>query len=222
MPRDAATAGRPGDLRSPGDLRNTGSPGSLPGRGRPPSDRTERAILQATTELLAERGLTGLTMEEVAARAHVSKASVYRRWPSKGRLAFDAFMGAFLARQPLPDTGSLRADLAAALRGWVDTVREPATGRTLKGLIAEVQRDPELAPPWRERFTLPVRSQHLTILERAISRGELAPDADTDLLLDLLYGPAYHRLLHGHLPLDDRFVNGLVAAIMAAVEARTI
>jgi AcrR family transcriptional regulator len=193
-----------------------------PGRGRPPSHRTERAILVAATELLAERGLAALTMEEVAARAHVSKASVYRRWPSKGRLAFDAFVEAFLARQPLPDTGSLRADLRTALQVWVETVSEPTTGRTLRGLIAEVQRDPELAEPWRQRFTLPVRAQHLTILERAIARGELAPDADTGLLLDLLYGPAYHRLLHGHLPLDEAFVDGLVDAIIAAVAARAI
>ena len=192
------------------------------GRGRPPSEGTERAILKATTELLAERGLAAMTIEEVAARAHVGKASVYRRWPSKGTLALDAFAADFLERQPVPDTGSLRDDLLGLLRGWVRAVRQPATGRTLKGLIAEVQRDPELADAWRERFVAPLRARHSAVFQRSIERGELVPEANTGLLLDLLYGPAYHRLLHGHLPLNDAFVEDLVAAIMAAVDAGTI
>lgn len=188
-------------------------------RGRPLSTETERAILDATTELLAERGLAAMTIEEVAARAHVGKASVYRRWPSKGTLAFDAFVTDFLDRQPVPDTGDLRADLLELLRGWTRVVRRPATGRTLKGLIAEVQRDPELAGGWRERFIAPMRASHMAVLERAIARGQLAPGANTGLIMDLLYGPAYHRLLHGHLPLNGAFVEDVVAAVMAAIEA---
>jgi len=178
--------------------------------------------LQATTELLAERGLAATTIEEVAARARVGKASVYRRWPSKGTLAFDAFVADFLDRQPVPDTGSLRDDLLGLLRGWVRAVRQPTTGRTLKGLIAEVQRDPELAEAWRERFVGPLRTRHHAVLEHSMERGELRPEADTGLLLDLLYGPAYHRLLHGHLPLNDAFAEDVVGAIMAAVDAGTI
>ncbi len=192
------------------------------GRGRPLSEGTERAILEATTELLAERGLAAMTIEEVAARARVGKASVYRRWPSKGTLALDAFLSDFLERQPVPDTGSLRDDLLGMLRGWVRAVRQPTTGRTLRGLIAEVQRDPELADAWRERFVAPLRARHGALVQRAVERGELAPEVNTGLLLDLLYGPAYHRLLHGHLPLNDAFIEDLVAAIMAAVDAGAI
>ena len=98
------------------------------GRGRPMSPHTERAILDARTALLAERPLAQITIEEVAERARVSKASVYRRWPSKGTLAFDAFVGEFLTRLPYPDTGSLEEDLRISLRGWVRVVRE-TTGR---------------------------------------------------------------------------------------------
>lgn len=192
------------------------------GRGRPPSEDTERAILTATTELLAERGLAAMTIEEVAARAHVGKASVYRRWPSKGTLAFDAFVSEFLERQGVPDTGNLRDDLLGLLRAWVKAVRQPTTGRTLRGLIAEVQRDPDLADAWRDRFVAQLRARHLAVIQRAIERGELAPEANTGLLLDLLYGPAYHRLLHGHLPLNDAFVEDLVTAIMAAVDAGAV
>jgi AcrR family transcriptional regulator len=147
------------------------------GRGRPPSEQTERAILDATVDLLAEGGLARLTMEEVASRARVGKASVYRRWPSKGTLAFDAFVTRFLERQPLVDTGSLQGDLLAALRGWVRTVKDPATGRTLRGLLAEVQRDPELAEVWRERFLEPLRVRTRQIVANAVRRGELPAGA---------------------------------------------
>jgi AcrR family transcriptional regulator len=209
--QDDSTTGRAAARREQGS-----------GRGRPFSEGTERAILQATTELLAERGLAAMTIEDIAARARVGKASVYRRWPSKGTLALDAFLNDFLERQPVPDTGSLRDDLLGMLRAWVRAVRQPTTGRTLKGLIAEVQRDPELADAWRERFVAPLRARHGDVVQRAVERGELAPEASTGLLLDLLYGPAYHRLLHGHLPLNDAFIEDLVAAIMAAVDAGAI
>ncbi len=185
-------------------------------RGRPMSERTDEAILDAALALLEEGSLGDMTMDDVAARAHVSKASVYRRWPSKGTLAFDAFMVDFVGRQPEVDTGSLAGDLRAALRGWVRAVRRPTTARTLRGLIAEVQRDPELAGAWRDRFVEPVRHRHHQILERADARGELSPDVDAEVLLDLLYGPAYHRLLHGHRPLTDRFVDQVAAAVAQA------
>jgi AcrR family transcriptional regulator len=192
------------------------------GRGRPMSQRTDQAIIDATTELLAEWPLSEISLEDVAARARVSKASIYRRWPSKGTLAFEAFMTTFLSTQPIPDTGRLGDDLLTALRNWARTVDGTTAGRTLRGLIAEVQRDPELATAWRERFISPVRDGHLVMTERAVARGELSPEADANLLLDLLFGPAYHRLLQGHLALDEAFITGTVAAIMAAVDAGAI
>jgi AcrR family transcriptional regulator len=188
-------------------------------RGRPPSRQTERAILHATTSLLAERGLSEISIEDIAARARVSKASIYRRWPSKGTLGFDAFMAQFIDSQPRPNTGRLEDDLLAALRNWVRTVDGTSAGRTLKGLIAEVQRDPDLADAWRKRFVEPVRSEHRIMTEQALARGDLPPGTDTDLLLDLLFGPAYHRLLQGHLALDDAFVTGVVNSIMTAAKA---
>ncbi|MGA8297564.1 MAG: TetR/AcrR family transcriptional regulator [Acidimicrobiales bacterium] len=193
------------------------APEATRGRGRPPSPHTEQAILDATNELLREKPLSELTIEEVARRAKVSKASVYRRWPSKGTLAFDAFVGDFSRRLPNPNTGSLEEDLLALLRGWVRAVRETTTGRTLRGIVAEVQRDPELADAWRERAFNPLRRQSAEIAKRAIERGELDKDADVDVLLDLVYGPAYHRFLQGHRPLDQSFVKRVIASVMAAV-----
>jgi AcrR family transcriptional regulator len=186
-------------------------------RGRPRSERSHRAILDAANSLLDERGFVDLTMEEVAQRAGVSKATIYRWWPTKGTLVFEAFSADFLARQPLTDTGSLRGDLIAALRSWIRVVKGTGTGRTLVGLIAEVQRDPGLAEIWRERFISPVRAQHRAMVERAIDRGEVSADIDSDVVLDLVFGSAYHRLLQSHLPLSDRFAQTVVNTVVAGV-----
>jgi AcrR family transcriptional regulator len=186
-------------------------------RGRPRSERSHRAILDAANEILEERGFVDLTMDEVAQRAGVSKATIYRRWPTKGTLVFEAFSADFLDRQPLPDTGSLRGDLLGALRGWIKTVKGTVTGRSLVSLIAEVQRDPELAEIWRERFVTRVRSQHKAMIDRAVQRGEVSADVDADVVLDLLFGPAYHRLLQTHLPLSDRFAKVVVDTVVTGV-----
>ena len=183
-------------------------------RGRPRSERSRLAILHATTQLLEERGFVELTMEEVAARASVSKATIYRRWPTKGTLVFEAFAFDFLSRQTLPDTGNLRGDLLASLRSWIRVVKGTVTGRTLVGLIAEVQRDPELAELWSERFVLPVRAQHRLMISRAIERGDIPSTVDADVALDLLFGPAYHRLLQSHAVLSDRFAQSVVDTII--------
>jgi AcrR family transcriptional regulator len=190
-------------------------------RGRPRSEQAEHAILQATARLLSERGLAALTIEDVALRAGVGKATIYRRWATKGLLAFDAFEADFLGRQPLPDTGTLRGDLLAALRGWIKTVKNTVTGRTLVGLIAEVQRDPALADAWNVRFVAPVRAQHRLLFKRGVDRGEIPVNTDPEIALDLLFGAAYHRLLQSHLPLTDRFAEAVVDTIISGLQAKT-
>jgi hypothetical protein len=132
---------------------------------------------------------------------------------------FDAFGAQFLARQPLPDTGSLRGDLLASLRSWIRVVKGTVTGRTLVGLIAEVQRDPELAEVWSERFVRQVRAQHRLMIERAVERGEIPSDTDADVTLDLLFGSAYHRLLQSHLTLSDRFAQSVVDTIVKGLSS---
>jgi AcrR family transcriptional regulator len=191
-------------------------------RGRPRSERAHQAILDATNEILEARGFVDLTMDEVAQRAGVSKPTIYRRWPTKGMLVFEAFSADFQTRQPLPDTGNLRGDLLAALRGWIKVVKGTVTGRTLRGLVAEVQRDPELAEIWRERFVAPVRARNLTLIDRAVERGEISASADPEVMLDMVYGPAYHRLLQSHLPLSDRFAQTVVDMVVAGVRTNQV
>jgi AcrR family transcriptional regulator len=176
--------------------------------------------MAATVELLAERGLAAMSMEEVAARAGVGKATIYRRWPSKGLLALDAFVASFAEQQPLPDTGTLRGDLLAALRAWVRAVTRTPMGRTLADLIAEAQHDPELRTAWRDRVLEPLRTQHRIMLDRAVARDEIPPSVDREVVLDLFFGAAQHRLLLGHLPLTDEFIRSVVDVILDGIEPR--
>lgn len=185
-------------------------------RGRPRSGQTEKAILKAASEMVIASGLAEMTIEGVAERAGVGKASIYRRWPSKGALAFDAVVDTILAAHPTLDTGSLEADLAHVAVGWVRLSNNRRGGRTVAHFIAEVQSDPDLAAAWRERFVGPIRKDRRPIIERAIARGEIPAASDPELILDLLYGPLYHRYLNGHLPLDESFARSVARMVAAA------
>lgn len=160
-----------------------------------------------------------MTIEEVAARAGVGKSSIYRRWPSKGTLALDAFLDSFLAQQPRVDTGALEEDLAEALSLWSAAVVGTPTGRALVGLIAESQLDQVLARGWIERVMMPVRAQHRVMVERAIERGEIPAGSDVDVIMDLLYGSAYHRLLQGHLAITPTFIDTVARMVAAAAKS---
>jgi len=188
-----------------------------PRRGRPRSEQADRAILAAAADLLAERGLAGMSIEEVASRAGVGKATIYRRWPSRGTLALDAFLAEFQSQLPLPDTGSLHDDLLAALRNWIRSVTRTSAGPALAGLVAEAQLDPGLAAAWRERVFERLRAQQRIMLDRAVARGEISAKTDYDVVLDLVYGAAYHRLLNGHRPLSDQFARRVVDLVMAGL-----
>lgn len=187
-------------------------------RGRPRSQEADRAILAAAAQILAERGLSGMSIEEVAARAGVGKTTIYRRWTSRGSLALDAFLAEFQSQQPLPDTGTLRGDLLAALRAWIRSVTRTSAGPTLAALIAEAQRDPLLGAAWRDRVVEQLRSQHRIMLNRAVQRGEIPADTDQEVVLDLIFGAAYHRLLHGHQPLTDSFARQVVDLVVAGLQ----
>ncbi|MBV9207378.1 MAG: TetR/AcrR family transcriptional regulator [Actinobacteria bacterium] len=204
-----------GDIPAPADSAPAGP--AAAGRGRPRSQEADRAILTAAVGLLAERGLAAMSIEEVAARAGVGKATIYRRWPSKGLLALDAFVASFREEQPLPDTGTLRGDLLAALHAWVRAVTLTPAGPMLTGLIAEAQHDPELRGAWRDRVLGPLRGQYRLMLDRAFARGEMAADVDRDVVLDLFFGAAEHRLLLGHLPMTDDFIARVVDVILAGI-----
>jgi AcrR family transcriptional regulator len=185
-----------------------------PRRGRPRNEELDVVVVQAASEVLSERGFDAMTIEEVATRSGVAKTTIYRRWATKGALALDAFLGDFLSLQPSVDTGSLEGDLRQGLTSWAHAVIDTPTGRTLVRLVAEAQLDAQLAEAWSKRVMIPLRDQHRLMVERAINRGEIPEGSDVEAVMDMTYGPAYHRLLQGHLDITPSFV-ALVARTVA-------
>jgi AcrR family transcriptional regulator len=191
-------------------------------RGRPRSARAHAAVLKAAAGLLLERGLDAVSMDAVAARAGVSKATIYRWWPTKETLALDALYTEWSAAAPVPrDTGSLRGDLVELLSPWAELVgtRKPYA-RVIAALIAEARTDPAFAAEYQRRVIQPRRDEARDIFGRAIERGEIPADLDLEVALDLIYGPLYHRLLQGHAPLDDAFVKSAIDMALAGIEPR--
>jgi AcrR family transcriptional regulator len=164
------------------------------------NEASRRAILDAALQLSAERGYGRLTIEAVAARAGVSKKTIYRWWSSKGAVVLDA-IDDIAAVADYPDTGSLAADLHTQLTALIDLLTAPENS-AVTGLIAEALQDDELAHDLRERLIRPRITTFKERLRKAQLEGQLAPDADLDVALDLIYGPVYHRLVF-HLGMPD-------------------
>ncbi len=193
--------------------------GEAPTRGRPRSEKARTAILAAAAELLLDRGLTAVSMDTLAAQAGVSKATIYRWWPTKETLALDALYDEWAAVPTPRDTGSLREDLLSLLRPWAKLAGSRPYGRIIAALITHTQTDPEFARQYRTRFVQPRRDQGRAVLRRAVERDQISPDTDIEVALDLLYGAIYHRLLHGHASLNDRFVRDVIDTTLGGIAA---
>src|SRR5580698_408745 len=182
--------------------------------GRPRSEHSHQAILRSTLKLLRQPGgFPDLSIEAVAADAKVSKATVYRWWPTKAALVADAFSASVEQELQFPDTGSLRGDVARQMRRVIRLFRSPR-GKIVAALLAGGQSDPELIEAFRERFLWPKRRQAYKTLQRAIDRGELPAGSNLDLLLDSLYGPIYMRFLIRHAELTEDFADQLCELIL--------
>jgi AcrR family transcriptional regulator len=170
-------------------------------------------------DLLLDQGLNAMSMDDVARRAGVSKATIYRWWPSKERLALDALAAewASTAAADQGDTGTLRGDLLALFRPWLRQLNRKPYARVVAGLVAAAQTDRQFADLYRQHFVLARRNATRDLLVQARDRGEIAADTDLEVALDLLYGPIYHRLLHGHAPLTERFAEHVIEAVTAAM-----
>jgi AcrR family transcriptional regulator len=166
------------------------------------NERSRRATLDAALDLCEELGYAQVTVEGVAARAGVSKKTIYRWWPSKGAVVLEAVHEAVSATTGFKDTGDLAADLRSQLTGVLGALRAPRTRSAFIGVLTEAQHDAGLAERLHRQWISPRIEQFRRRLEAARERGHLPPDADADILLDLLYGPVYHRLMV-HLPLPD-------------------
>lgn len=177
------------------------------------SIRSHQAILAATTQLLAEVGYSALTIEGVATRAGVGKATVYRWWPSKGALVIEA-MSTGLGMIPVAETGDLRQDLLAIGKGIVQTLAHTPAGAVIPALAADLMRDPDMAEQFRSQIIRPRRSAITQILRHAADQGKLPADLDIDLLIDVYVGTVFYRVLVSGGPVTDLLAEQLVGLLL--------
>lgn len=187
---------------------------NAPRRGRPRSADADEAILAATLELAGEVGINGMSMDDLAERAGVSKTTIYRRWTSKEQLVLDALRSAM---GPLDDvdTGSLSDDLRAYLIELGERMWRGRMSDVLPHLI-EVACHDEALQSRLDDYVQYRRAPMLAILERGLDRGELPADTDVDVLADVLIGPFVYRRLLTHAPLDADFVDRLLRVALPA------
>jgi AcrR family transcriptional regulator len=187
-----------------------GTPAAETRRGRPRSERARRAILAAAAEMLLDQGVARMSMGAIAERAGVSKATIYRWWPSKEMLALEALLDWTVGSAAESDTGNLREDVLAHVVPWVREIRKRPFGRVIAALVAEAQADEEFAAVYRTHFVEQRRVPLRLAFERAIARGEVSARLDVEAAIDLIYGPIYHRVLHTHAPLSESFATIVV------------
>ena len=149
-------------------------------------------------------------MDSIAERAQTSKATIYRWWPNKAAVATEAFLAEIAPALPYPDTGSTRHDLHAQVIALLQSIAHDSYGRVWVDLVAESQRDPEVAEAFRSKFLAARRASARAVIERGIDRGEVRTDADLEIAIDLIYGPVWFRVLTGHGPLDEAFADVLI------------
>ena len=187
--------------------------------GRPRSERAEQAILDATLEAIGEYGVDGVRCEDVAARAGVGKATLYRRWPGKEDLLIAAFAS---LKTPLPQGRgeSARADLTAMLDVMAKDAEDPRYARQFALLHGEGQRYPRLVARYKEQVVEPRRELIRSALRRGIASGELRPDTDVEIAMLTLTGAVMARGKHDGTPAEPGFAARVVDELMLGIAAR--
>ena len=185
--------------------------------GRPRDPKLDAAITDATLELLADIGYAALTIEAVATRAGVGKATLYRRWPGKVQLVVDAVRT--LSEQPDPDTSAgVRDELVELLEAVRRKSGSSLAGRIFPRLIGDSADNPEFMRRYREQVLDPRRDRFRAALLRGVEQGLVRTDVDTDHAIDLLVGPMAYRNLIRNDPapgpdLAARIVDDVLRAL---------
>jgi AcrR family transcriptional regulator len=190
------------------------------GRGRDESRRSERAqraIHDATAELLLAIGYDAMSMEGIAVRAGVGKQTIYRWWTSKAALVLDVWVETVSPRAQVPDTGDLAADLKAHLIGVVNRLSDPLLGSNFLSVVADSRRDERLAAELADRIFAPRIADCKQRLQAAQTADQLRKDVDLDTVIDLLFGAIHYRLLLRLRRPDRADIEALVDAALRGV-----
>jgi AcrR family transcriptional regulator len=190
-----------------------------PHTGRRRNDAARDAILDAAFRLISDPGTENLTIDAIAAEAGVGRQTIYRWWPSKGAVLADALARYARAVVPERDTGSFAGDLEAFLADSFAGLRDEGYAARLRQIVATAQHDEHVARVLAD-FTAARRAALRALLERGRDSGDLAADADLDMLTDMAYGVLYYRLLVGHAPLDERAARSLAAELTRPAKIR--
>ena len=180
-------------------------------------ERSEKAILGATRELIAERGVGGLTIEGVAARSGGAKTTIYRRWRDRDELALAILIDMTAAVNTPPDLGDTRMELLTFVKTATKIIK---MDRIVQGLVSEIATKPHLARAYRERIVDLRLAEVKSAIDRGIARGDLPPDTDVRVAHELLVGPLFYRLLFTGPPLNKAHANQVVDAVMRAFAPR--
>jgi AcrR family transcriptional regulator len=180
------------------------------------SRRAETAILEATLALLGEVGFAGLTIDGIAARAGVGKATIYRHWSSKAEVALEAFR-AFVPPLADPDTGSFAADVRSVLHQIVDGLSNSPLVGILPSLVDAAERDPEVERLFKD-FGAHRRAVLRAVFARAAERGELRDGLDPDVAIDLLVGPIFTRRLVSRVPVTRKHANAVLDLVLPVLQ----
>lgn len=191
-----------------------------PRRGRRPADEVREEVLQAAGELLFADGMSGFTIEKVAALSGASKMTIYKWWPSKGALALDGYFRKVEPELGFPDTGEIERDLRVQLRAFLGVIRDTVGGGIIGELIGQAQLDPDLKAAFLQRYSGPRRALAVAALRRAQERGQLGAATDPEVVVDQLWGACYHRLLVPDQPLTADFVDALLANVLWGIKSR--
>jgi AcrR family transcriptional regulator len=176
--------------------------------GRPRSESSRVAILEATWTLLKTTTLRDLSIEAIARESGVGKTTIYRWWPNKTAVVMDAFFEKLNPEIQFPECGSAAEAIADQIALLIKAFGGEY-GRIVAQIIAEGQACPGTLASYRDRFLHARREAAKAIIRQGIESGEFNPALDPELAIDLLYGPIYLRLLVGHLPLDQVFAKEL-------------
>jgi AcrR family transcriptional regulator len=183
------------------------------------SERSRRAILDATSALLTETTVQRLSIEAIASRAGVGKTTIYRWWPSKAALVIDTFVERHLLHTPIRDDLPVRAAVTEHLSLLVEQYAGPQ-GRLVRQILAECQYEESTLHEFRERFWDGRRAATRALMERGQREGDLRDDLDPGFMAEMIYSPVYQRLLFSYGTLDRAFARSVVDAVFPGIAAK--
>ena len=175
----------------------------------------ERRILDAARDLICAHGPSRVSINEIAAEAGVGKQTIYRWWPSKSAVVFDALEREIKASSPPPNTGTTYGDVRVQMQRLAKLLRSPL-GAILRELIADSIGDDDIAEQFRERFFEERRKPAAAVIAAGIESGELRPDLDPATVADLLHSTLTLRMIIGHQSLTPAAVDKLLNHIWPA------